>query len=150
MKSKTRVTQVIDTLQQITNDATTANDIILHNMRKKLLDMLVLECNKISSQPQNPLNPILALATHLDDPTAQNIGKTFEQKISKNQDTLNTLQSKLALVKPKLVSKDTIKDTLQVSYNDVIIVVQQLHKFGLESALDFILFGKIRISFTKS
>ena len=76
MKSETRVTQVIDTLQQITNDATTANDVILHNMRKKLLDMLVLEYNKISLQPQNPLNSILALATHLDDPTAQNIGKT--------------------------------------------------------------------------
>jgi len=148
LKSKTRVTQVIDTLQQITNDATTANDVILHNMRKKLLDMLVLEYNKISLQPQNPLNSILALATHLDDPTAQNIGKTFEQKITNNQDTLNTLQSKLDLVKSKLNSNP--KDLRQVSCNDVIIAIEQLHKFGLESALDFILFGKIRISFTKS
>ena len=147
MKSETRVTQVIDTLQQITHDATNANDIILHNMRKKLLDMLVLECNKISSQPQNPLNPILALATHLDDPTAQNIGKTFEQKITNNQDTLNTLQSKLDLVKPKFSS--TIDSASQISYNDVITTIEQLHKFGLESALDFILTGKIRISFTK-
>ena len=150
MKSETRVTQVIDTLQQITHDATTANDIILHNMRKKLLDMLVLECNKISSQPQNPLNPILALATHLDDPTAQNVGKSYEKKIKNNQDTLNTLQSKLSLVKPKLLSTCTAKDTSpQVSYNDVITAVQQLQKFGLESALDFILTGKTRPLFTK-
>jgi hypothetical protein len=153
LKSETRVTQVIDTLQQITHDATNANDIILHNMRKKLLDMLVLEYNKISSQPQNPLNSILALATHLDDPTAQNIGKTFEQKISNNQDTLNTLQSKLALVKLKLNSNNSLKDvifkTSEISYNDVIIAIEQLHKFGLESALDFILFGKIKLLFTK-
>ena len=141
---------VSESLQKITRNVTHANNIILHDMRQKLFDMLVLECKKISSQPQNPLNSVLALGKHFDDSTAQNVGKSYEKKIKNNQDTLNTLQSKLSLVKPKLLSTCTAKDTFpQVSYNDVITAVQQLQKSGLESALDFILTGKIRISFTK-
>ena len=151
MKSESRVLQVSESLQKITHNVTHANTVMLYDAREKLFDMLVLECKKISSQPQNPLNSVLALGKHFDDSTAQNVGKSYEKKIKNNQDTLNTLQSKLSLVKPKLLSTCTAKDTSpQVSYNDVITAVQQLQKSGLESALDFILTGKIILFFTKS
>ena len=67
MKSESRVLYVSESLQKITRNVTHANNIILHDMRQKLFDMLVLECKKISSQPQNPLNSVLALGKHFDE-----------------------------------------------------------------------------------
>lgn len=146
--------QTSSVLSEITSNAANANNVLLQNMRKKLSEMLVLENEKILSQSQNSLNSVLSFAKHLDSAVAQNIGKTFEKKISNHQDALHTLESKLAQVKAKLISdgiiNGTTNDTAKITYDDMITAIMQLQKFGLESALDFILVGKITLSFTKS